>query len=166
MNVFISHAEEDTAQASALWRTLNEAGISPFSYKFNPPRPGTDFTQQIAAAIQRAHFIALLWGIDAATSQWVHREIAYASQCSKPIIPVVLSESLELPPTLSRTQAILAFKDPAGWTMQFRYCLQAPIQSSQTGLRGKKWSKWALGAGAFALVAAALRNGGDGEKKK
>ena len=83
MNVFISHAEEDTAQASALARTLFDAGIRSFSYVFNPAWPGTDFTQQITAAIEHAHVIALLWGLDAAESSWVQREIAYASQCKK-----------------------------------------------------------------------------------
>jgi hypothetical protein len=164
INVFISHCEEDTAQACALIRAVGEVGGRCFSYVFNPAFPGTDWGQWLASAIQHAHIIALLWSEDAAQSEWIDREIAQALASGKPVIPVLL-EDIACPRRLPRTQAILAYKDPAGWVMQFRSMVRpvaaSPLQGFARPQTGPSAWKKAAGLGLLGLLGAALLSGED-----
>ena len=160
VNVFISHCEEDTAQASALIRAVHDVGAQCFSYAFSPAHPGTDWTRWLEQAIRHAHVIALLWSENAARSEWIDRESAHALASGKPVVPVLL-EPIEYPRRLPRTQAILAYKDPAGWVMQFRAMFQRAGMSSQQRFAGPQpdrggWVKKAAGLGILGLLGAAI----------
>ena len=120
INVFISYPREDERSASALARALASSGMRFFSFRHTPTLPGADFTRDIEVHIRQAHIVALLWGQDANVSEWTRREIELAQRYRRPIIPVLLDEFTPLPESLSHTQAILAYDDPAGWILQFR----------------------------------------------
>lgn len=160
INVFISHCEEDTAQASALMRAVGEIGGRCFSYAFNRARPGTDWTRWLETALMQSHVVALLWSSDAARSKWIDREIAFAQQSGKPIVPVLL-EPIDCPQRLPQIQAIRAYEDPAGWVMQFRATFQpmgmpALQRFAPSAPNAGGWVKKAAGLGLLGLLGAAL----------
>ncbi len=131
VNVFISYSREDIMMADGLVRALKEVGINVFSFLHTPPFPGSDFPHEVARHIAQAHFVALLWSGHSAQSDWVHKEIAFSQQQNKRIIPIWLDPSTPLPPSLSNTQAVLAYKDQAAWVLQVRNAILGILQYLQ-----------------------------------
>lgn len=118
MYLFISYAFEDEPHARGLVNTLNRFSIQSFSFRHVNIVPGTNFEQVLFHSIQSSHFFALLWGKQCANSSWVRHEISLARKFNKYIVPILLDSQTELPPSLARTQAILAYNDPSGWALQ------------------------------------------------
>jgi len=99
--VFITYSRADLAVAERLERALAAAGLPAWRDQ-NAVRPGDSFPDDIAAAIDSC--FAVVWLASKASSQstWVRRELAYATDAKKFIIPVHLNrETLDqMPPGL------------------------------------------------------------------
>ncbi|HYG74397.1 MAG TPA: SUMF1/EgtB/PvdO family nonheme iron enzyme [Planctomycetota bacterium] len=86
--VFISHVEEDRADAETIARFLEEAGISVWFYE-RDCIPGATYIDQIVAAIDSIHTVVLLISRKTLHSDQVDREVVRAFQRGKRILPVL-----------------------------------------------------------------------------
>jgi hypothetical protein len=100
-DVFISYSRADLAAAERLERALSAAGLAPWRDK-NEIRPGDSFPDDIAAAIDSCFAVVWLASTVSVHSTWVRRELAYATDARKLIVPVHLNrEALDqMPPGL------------------------------------------------------------------
>src|SRR5262249_18824134 len=99
--VFITYSREDLAVAERLERDLSAAGLSAWRDK-NEIRPGDSFPDDIAAAIDTCFAVVWLASATSAQSTWVRRELAYATDARKLIVPVHLNREVrvQMPPGL------------------------------------------------------------------
>lgn len=74
-------------------------------------RAGTAWGEVIHKALEDATHIILIWSSEAATSKWVKREIAYALEESKVIIPILLKDAPKLPYDLRELHRIFLCED-------------------------------------------------------
>jgi hypothetical protein len=100
-DVFISYFRTDLAAAERLERALSAAGLAAWRDK-NEIRPGDSFPDDIAAAIDSCFAVVWLASAASVQSTWVRRELAYATDAKKLIVPVHLNrEALDqMPPGL------------------------------------------------------------------
>ncbi|MCI0458060.1 MAG: toll/interleukin-1 receptor domain-containing protein [Gemmataceae bacterium] len=100
-DVFISYSRTDLAAAEGLERALSAAGLAAWRDK-NEIRPGDSFPDDIAAAIDACFAVVWLASAASVQSPWVRRELAYATDARKLIVPVHLNcEALDqMPPGL------------------------------------------------------------------
>jgi phosphoglycerate dehydrogenase-like enzyme len=177
INVFISYPAKYENEAGALADCLGRVGISCYSFLHIPPCPGIDFPAEIRANIQLAHFLVVLWGKNAAESDWVRDEFQYANILGKIIIPVLIDNS-PLPINLQHKQAVLAFNNPNGWILQvtdaivaivnFNYQQQQQIDYQNQQVQQKQQQErknflnnlvtGVLGIGVLLAIAAATSN--------
>ena len=94
--VFISYSTRDLTRTAQVKGLLEAAGAQVFVAEYSVPS-GADLAQEIIAAIRACDIFVLLWSYHAKNSEWVPQEIGIAKGCSKPVIPVVLHQSAELP---------------------------------------------------------------------
>jgi hypothetical protein len=97
-DVFISYSRADFAAAERLGRDLAAAGLSTWR-DTKEVRVGASFPDHVAAAVDSC--VAVVWLASAASvrSEWVRRELAYATNARKLIIPLILHrEALTLMP--------------------------------------------------------------------
>lgn len=104
-HVFISYARTDSEQyAKDLTMRLRQQGVKVW-IDFDL-EPGTPVWQhELEKAIQRASIVLALISPAVHESQWVTREITYAQQKKRTIIPIMVS-STDLPLTLSASQGL------------------------------------------------------------
>lgn len=142
VHIFVSHTEEDSRYARGLIKTIQDAEMSPFSFVFTPTPLGDDFPTRVHDAIQESQFVVVLWSKNAASSDWVRKEIAYAQELSKNIVPVLLEDDIELPEPLKRIQSVQAYRDPSGWPLQIknhiRNVCRAAFEDAQERERRKR----------------------------
>jgi hypothetical protein len=88
-DVFISYSRADFAAAERLERDLAAAGLSTWR-DHKDVRAGASFPDHIAAAVDSC--VAVVWLASAMSvqSEWVRRELAYATDAKKLIIPLLL----------------------------------------------------------------------------
>lgn len=89
--VFISYARADGSEyASRLYETLEAGGYNPWRDKRNLD-PFRDFTAEIEMAIRQTDYVVVCLTPSIATNSdsFVRREITYAQQKRKPIVPLV-----------------------------------------------------------------------------
>lgn len=89
-DVFISYSWADQAAAEQVERALLDAKIEVWRDR-NRGRAGQNITDEIAAAIDGCRAIVWLVSSSSVESMWVRRELVYATDSSKLIIPVLLS---------------------------------------------------------------------------
>lgn len=100
-DVFISYSREDLATAERLERALSAAGLATWRDK-NEIRPGGSFPDDIAAAIDSCFSVVWLASAASVQSTWVRRELAYATDAKKLVVPVHLNRAAlgQMPPGL------------------------------------------------------------------
>lgn len=111
--VFISYKSEERAAADSVRQYLTRNGIvcwmAPDSIA-----PGSDYTNDIPVAIDRAPVVILMLSARAQTSKWIYREMEYATSAEKIIIPFVI-ENCKLTPRFrfltSTSQRLDAYKN-------------------------------------------------------
>jgi len=100
-NVFISYSRANLAVAERLERDLSAAGLDAWRDK-NEVRPGGSFPDDIATAVDSC--FAVVWLVSDASVQsvWVRRELAYATDAKKLIVPILLNHGAfdRMPPGL------------------------------------------------------------------
>jgi molecular chaperone DnaK (HSP70) len=87
--VFLSYSRKDRAYVDRLASFLGTAGVEVW---FDPDiRYGADFERIIRAKIDGCAAVVLAMTPHSAASEWVGREIAWAGQRQKPIVPLLLA---------------------------------------------------------------------------
>ncbi|HKH48383.1 MAG TPA: toll/interleukin-1 receptor domain-containing protein [Thermoanaerobaculia bacterium] len=100
-DVFISYSRSDLTAAEGLEQALSAAGLAVWRDK-NEIRPGGSFPDDIAAAIDSCFAVVWLASASSVQSTWVRRELAYAMDAKKLIVPVHLNREVpgQMPPGL------------------------------------------------------------------
>ncbi len=85
---FISCSSDDLEHAKTLENLLDNAGLPAWVY--TKPLTGADFPQKIVEAITTSSCVVLLMSPSSARSSWVQKELHFAIENKKPIVPVVV----------------------------------------------------------------------------
>jgi TIR domain len=88
-DVFITYSRSDLATAERLEGPISAAGLAVWRDR-NEIRAGDNFPDDIAAAIDSCFAVVWLASVASVQSTWVRRELAYATDARKLIIPVHL----------------------------------------------------------------------------
>jgi hypothetical protein len=91
--VFLSHAHEEKAVARCLLRHFRAYGLQVWLDE-RELRTGAALDESLQTHIAGAHTVLVLASAAAATSQWVRREVAFAKQMGRPLVPIFM-EHLE-----------------------------------------------------------------------
>jgi TIR domain len=92
-DVFISYSSDDASAAEGLETDLRRAGLHVWRDS-SGISPGDRFVDEIAVAIDSCQTVVWLISQSSIRSEWVHREISYAVDRGKRIIPLHLGENL------------------------------------------------------------------------
>ncbi len=91
--VFISYSRKDSAFTDRLYKRLDQAGHDLWMDR-ESLKGGQKWLKEIEEHIRWADAIIVLWSADAARSEWVDKEILYAENLGKLIIPVSIDGTL------------------------------------------------------------------------
>jgi|GEM_PF-3793980 len=92
-NLFISYSRKDSAFADRLYQRLQQAGHTVWMDR-KSLAGGQEWVKELEKNIPEADAVILLWSQQAASSDWVRREIEFADSQKKPIIPVTIDGTL------------------------------------------------------------------------
>jgi len=95
IKVFISHSVHDIAAIRQLAQELDNNGIEPIIAE-DVPEPGVELTEKVQEKIREATVFLVVFTEQSIRSKWVRKELEYAEQLKKPIIPLK-EEGLPLP---------------------------------------------------------------------
>ena len=120
--VFISYSRKDSVVAARIEEGLLAEGFS--VWRDRRISPGQVFSEEIATTIESSRAVVWLGSLTSIDSDWVLRELEYATTCKVPIIPVYLEEDAitRMPGKFKllfpHTHYILMTE--ADWTAQFQ----------------------------------------------
>lgn len=117
--IFVSYSTHDLEQVNMLQRQLANTSVSVFVAEHSI-RPSEELGPKISAAIQECDLFIVLWSENAKNSDWVSQEIGRASALRKPILPLILSEGLQLPGFIGNLKYLAAFSNPEAALLQAR----------------------------------------------
>lgn len=103
-SIFISYSRHDAALVGPLTQLLRATGGGVFR-DMESIQPGTKWRVAISDAIDSCQTFLLFWCAHSARSQEVKVEYGQALALSRPVVPVLLDQSV-LPPELAEYQAI------------------------------------------------------------
>ncbi len=169
--IFISYSRRDIGAAAYLASELSRRGARVF-IDFAGLDAGQQWDERLGSEIEQCDYFVLLKSPNAVASEWVRREIDWARQKGKAIVPVLL-EPTAIPFPLSFLNSIQHedFTDPVKKLAQVLNLPEAPLAPLDQGLFGNlrqvfgsfrlpnplfKLLALALGMALLALVAAAL----------
>lgn len=110
-NIFVSYSTKDLPQVELLRQQLQGTPVSAFVAEHSV-QPSEELAPKIAAAIESCDLFVLLWSPHAKSSDWVPQEIGRATALKKTILPLILSEELQLPGFLHGLKYHPIHKDP------------------------------------------------------
>jgi hypothetical protein len=102
-DVFISYSTDDLEYARLVRRAVENLGFRAFLAETS--LAAGERLQVIRNHLQRSKLLVLLWSESASKSEWVRDEVGAAWGANVPVIPVLLTSGLELPPSL-RTSGV------------------------------------------------------------
>ena len=120
--VFISYSRKDSVVAARIEEGLLAEGF--LVWRDRRIVPGQVFSEEIATTIESSRAVVWLGSLTSIDSDWVLRELEYATACKVPIIPVYLEEDAitRMPGKFKllfpHTHYILMTE--ADWTAQFQ----------------------------------------------
>lgn len=156
--LFVSYSTKDLSQVELLKQQLQGTPIEVFIAEHSV-LPSQELAPTIAKAISDCDLFVLLWSDHAKASEWVPQEIGRASALGKPILPLMLSEGVELPGFIHGLKFLPIHKDPSGSLSSARSQILAEYEKKEQHLAAQakeKKDKDALalmGIGAFLLWA-------------
>jgi hypothetical protein len=102
MRLFISYAHADLAQVKGLVDIFRAGGHDPwFDHKL---LPGQDWQAELLAAITACDAFVYALTPDSVNSEWCQWEFARAVEIGKPVVPVLLRKTSDIPKEISRFQ--------------------------------------------------------------
>jgi hypothetical protein len=109
--IFVSYPSKDLQEVDLVGNFLCYAGTELFIAEHSV-RPAEALVPKIVAAIKECDLFLLLWNSHSIESSWVQQEIGVAAGAGKPILPLVLEQSLDLPAFLAGIKYIRVHDDP------------------------------------------------------
>jgi hypothetical protein len=113
--VFVSYSTYDLKNVEQLQQSLQGSGVEVFVAEHSIA-PSETLAAKISTAISGCDLFVLLWSENARASEWVPQEIGKAHSLNKPILPLVLTEGLNLPAFINNLKYLPVFKEPH-WAM-------------------------------------------------
>lgn len=108
MDIFISYAREDAVFAARLHEGISSCDLS--VWRDSEINAGERYTDEIDSALNTATIVVVVVSPASNESEWVRREILYAQQLDKRIVPVLASE-ISLPLLLADLHAISLYEN-------------------------------------------------------
>jgi len=102
--IFLSYAREDSALVTVIADFLAPLPI-PVFLDTRSVRPGQEWRERVVDELEKATHVYVFWSKDAATSEWVAKEIKLALKGQKVVIPVIIDDT-PLPHDVSRYMGI------------------------------------------------------------
>lgn len=115
--VFVSYSTHDLKNVAELQQSLAGTGVELFVAEHSV-LPSERLSDRISAAIAACDLFVLLWSSNAKESDWVSQEIGKAHSLNKKILPLVLTEGLNLPGFINDLKYLPVYKDPASAAQQ------------------------------------------------
>ncbi len=109
--IFVSYSTHDLEQVNSLRQQLASTPVTVFVAEHSVSA-SQELPKEIAKAIQDCDLFVVLWSENARDSDWVSQEIGRASALQKTILPLVLTEGLNLPGFISNLKYIPVFREP------------------------------------------------------
>ncbi|SRR6266567_2221245 len=95
--IFVSYAEEDTACAERIRQDLEAKGYTTWRKPTSLTIESILYPKTIENVILGSAAVVLVWSDSASQSEWVERQILFAQQLKKLIVPVLLDGTALLP---------------------------------------------------------------------
>src|SRR5947209_6147842 len=89
-SVFVSYSRKDKVVANYLANEMRSLGASVF-IDYQKLVAGENFISRLGHEIEHADFFVILLSPASVSSKWVQRELAWAVNCDKPIIPIEIA---------------------------------------------------------------------------
>jgi hypothetical protein len=125
--IFVSYSKQDAPRAERLAQQLQSTPINVYIAE-HPVLQRRELSLPVARAIIECDIFVLVWSKYAQESECVQQEIGRASILDKPILPLILSERIELPNFLRNLNCLLIGKDPIGSLSVARSLILAEYQ--------------------------------------
>ncbi|HLP97701.1 MAG TPA: toll/interleukin-1 receptor domain-containing protein [Sideroxyarcus sp.] len=115
--VFVSYSTQDLKNVAELQQSLAGTGIDLFVAEYSVI-PSEKLSDRISTAIAACDLFIVLWSSNAKESDWVSQEIGQAHSLNKKILPLVLTEGLNLPGFIKDLKYLPVYKDAASAIQQ------------------------------------------------
>jgi len=135
--VFVSYSTQDLKNVAELNQSLVGTGVEVFVAE-HAVLPSEQLSAKISSAISACDLFVLLWSENAKASEWVSQEIGKAHSLNKQILPLVLTEGLNLPGFISDLKYLPVFKDPQAAIAQAQEFILKQFQSKREVTRQKE----------------------------
>lgn len=99
ITIFVSHTKEDADCTEHIHQSIEAKGYTIWREPTSLTMESILYPRTIENLILGSAAVVLVWSSSAAQSEWVERQILFAQQLKKPIVPVVL-DGTSLPATL------------------------------------------------------------------
>lgn len=148
--VFVSYSTHDLKNVAELQQSLAGTGVELFVAEHSV-LPSERLSDRISSAIAACDLFVVLWSANAKASDWVSQEIGKAHSLNKKILPLVLTEGLNLPGFISDLKYLPVYKDPTAAIQQAQAIVLEGFRSKKAELERQKQSEalTLLGLGAL-----------------
>lgn len=148
--VFVSYSTHDLKNVAELQQSLAGTGVELFIAEHSV-LPSERLSDRISAAIAACDLFVLLWSSNAKESDWVSQEIGKAHSLNKKILPLVLTEGLNLPGFINDLKYLPVYKDPASAIQQAQAIVLDGFRAKMAEIQKQKQSEalTLLGLGAL-----------------
>lgn len=148
--VFVSYSTHDLKNVAELQQSLAGTGVELFVAEHSV-LPSERLSDRISSAIAACDLFVVLWSANAKASDWVSQEIGKAHSLNKKILPLVLTEGLNLPGFISDLKYLPVYADSASAIQQAQAIVLEGLRSKKAEMERQKQSEALvlLGLGAF-----------------
>lgn len=135
--VFVSYSTQDLRNVAELQQSLIGTGVEVFVAE-HAVLPSEHLTSKISSAIAACDLFVLLWSEKARASEWVSQEIGKAHSLNKKILPLVLTEGLNLPGFIGDLKYLPVFGDPQAAMAKAHDFILKHFRAKQAAARQKE----------------------------
>ena len=109
--VFVSYSSHDLEHVEQLQQQLSDSPVEVFVAE-NSVAPSQELGSTISQAIEQCDLFILVWSKNAQESAWVSQEVGRAGALKKKILPLVLTEGMQLPGFIQSLKYLSVHKEP------------------------------------------------------
>ena len=149
--VFVSYSSHDLEHVEQLQRQLSDSPVEVFVAE-NSVAPSQELGSTISQAIEQCDLFILVWSKNAQDSAWVSQEVGRAGALKKKILPLVLTEGMQLPGFIQNLKYLSVHKEPEKALAQARqivvgaYEEKVKLESAHAQAEKDKLALLAIGA--------------------
>ncbi|ADL55525.1 toll/interleukin-1 receptor domain-containing protein [Gallionella capsiferriformans] len=149
--VFVSYSSHDLEHVEQLQQQLSDSPVEVFVAE-NSVAPSQELGSTISQAIEQCDLFILVWSKNAQESAWVSQEVGRAGALKKKILPLVLTEGMQLPGFIQNLKYLSVHKEPEKALAQARqivvgaYEEKVKLESAHAQAEKDKLALLAIGA--------------------